>query len=275
MGNQEQYAKRMEKNIDDKLVLFDFMGQKMQENLTILDFGCGSGGIFAYLNSLYPNSTLVGFDKSKFMIERAKEKHPNGIFLLNFEELESFIKENKLFDCIILNSVLHEIYSYENRFDSVIELLKKLSQYLETNGKFLIRDGILDTKSVDNSDELETYELNNPKEGKIFLEEYRKLSPFPNNLSIQDGQITGPWHEVREFLNKYTWGFESLYRESQEIVNFASIDMYHEIFNKAGLKIEKELLLSQEDYFSHLKKIIKIGNKRWKTKIVFSAFKNN
>jgi len=272
MGNQEQYARRMEKNIDDKLVIFDFM--EKNGDLNILDFGCGSGVIFDYLNTLYPNSTLVGFDKSKFMIERAKEKHPNGIFLLTFEELDSFIKDNKRFDYIILNSILHEIYSYENRFDSVIGLLKKLSEYLEDNGKFIIRDGILDTESVGNMDEIEKFELNNLKEAEMFLEKYTKLSPFPNNLSIQDGHITGLWHEVREFINKYTWGFESLYRESQEIVNFASKEMYQEIFNKAGFKIEKILLISQEDFFSHLKKIVRIGNKRWKTKIVFSAIKN-
>lgn len=273
MGNQEQYAKRMEKNIDDKLVIFDFMEKEGEDNFTILDFGCGSGGIFDYLYTLYPTSISVGFDKSKFMLARAKEKHPDGIFLLTFEELDSFIKKNNHFDYIILNSVLHEIYSYGNGFNSVVALIEKLSSYLAKNGKFIIRDGILDTTSVANMNKSERYELNNPKEAKIFLEKYTKLSPFQNHLSIQNKDITGPWYEVREFLNKYTWGFESLYRESQEIVNFASKDVYHEIFKKSGFKIEKELLISQEDFFSHLNKIVKIGNKRWNTKIVFSAEK--
>lgn len=271
MGNQGQYAKRMEKNIDDKLIIFDFMEKK--EDLNILDFGCGSGGIFGHLSTLFPKSKLVGFDKSEFMIKRAKENNPNGIFLSTFEDLELFVKENSNFDYIILNSLLHEVYSYENGFDSVVELIKTLSKYLKENGSFIVRDGILDTTSAEDMNEEEKFELINPKEAKEFLDEYSELSPFPNNLLIENGYITGSSREVREFFNKYTWGFESLYRESQEIVNFASKEMYYEIFEKAGFKIDKELLVSQEDYFMHLKKIINIGNKRWNTKFIFSAIR--
>lgn len=275
MNNNKQYALRMEKNINDKLVIFDFMEKNPREKLNILDFGCGSGSLITHLETLYPKSKLVGFDKSEFMIKRAKENSHVGLFLSRFDELELFVKNNGHFDYILLNSVLHEIYSYENRFDSVVDLLKKLSQYLRNKGNYIVRDGLLDTTSVTDENQTEQIELINPEEAMSFLNEYTKLSPFPNKLSIEDGKITGRCNEVREFLNKYTWGFESLYRESQEIVNFASKDMYHELFNLAGFKIERELILSQEDFFSHLSKIVKIGEKRWNTKIVFSAIKRN
>jgi len=258
-----------------QLVIFDFIERDPKGDINIFDFGCGSGSLITHLETLYPKSKLVGFDKSEFMIKRAKENNHVGLFLSRFDELELFVKNNGYFDYILLNSVLHEIYSYENRFDSVIDLLKKLSQYLKDKGKYIVRDGLLDTTSVTDKNQTEQIELIDPEEATSFLDEYTQLSPFPNKLSIEDGKITGRWNEVREFLNKYTWGFESLYRESQEIVNFASRDMYHELFNLAGFKIEKELILSQEDFFSHLSKIVKIGEKRWNTKIVFSAIRSN
>ena len=216
----------------------------------------------------------MGFDKSDFMIERAKENYPNNIFLSKFDELDAFILENGLFNYIILNSLLHEIYSYEDGFVSVVELLKTLSKYLTNSGRIIVRDGVLDTASCSNIHEVESFKLRNVEEAKTFLNEYTYLSPFPNHLTIQNGNITGAWYEVREFLNKYTWGFDSLYREAKEIVNFASLEMYRNLFSKAGYVIEDMKLVKQEEYFTYLNKIIEVNDSRWNTKIVFSAKKN-
>ena len=274
MGNEQVYAQRMEGNVDDKLIIFDFIRNKEPERNNILDFGCGSGSIFKYLNTMHPSSISVGFDKSDFMLARAKENYPNNIFLSTFEELNAFVVENGSFNYIILNSLLHEIYSYEDGFTSVVEVLKILSRYLTNTGSIIVRDGVLDTTSCSNIYEIESFKLRNVEEARTFLNEYTYLSPFPNHSTIQDGNITGIWYEVREFLNKYTWGFDSLYREAKEIVNFASLEMYENIFTKAGYRIKDMKLVKQEEYFTYLNKIIEVNDSRWNTKIVFSAKKN-
>ncbi|HNW33158.1 MAG TPA: hypothetical protein PKL44_02880, partial [Candidatus Dojkabacteria bacterium] len=64
MNNNKQYALRMEKNINDKLVIFDFIERDPKGDINILDFGCGSGSLITHLETLYPKSKLVGFDKS-------------------------------------------------------------------------------------------------------------------------------------------------------------------------------------------------------------------
>lgn len=275
MVNQEQYAMRMEDNVDDKLIILDFIESKENQKYNILDFGCGSGSIYDHLYNSYPNSQVVGFDKSDFMINRGKENHPQGIFFSKIEELNSFREKEGNFEYIILNSILHEVYSYEHGFVPVVELLEGLSKYLTDTGQFIVRDGILDVNSVDNMHQVEQYRLRDPKEAMEFLREYKYLSPFPNHLVIEDGVIRGVWYEVREFFNKYTWGFDSLYREAKEIVSFATLDMYEDIFSKLGFHIVSKQLVTQEEYFMYLDKIIDIGDKRWNTKVVFSALKGS
>lgn len=272
--NQEVYAMRMEDNVDDKLVILDFIEEIENKDFNILDFGCGSGSIFKRIYSSFPNARVVGFDKSDFMIKRAKENHPMGVFFSTYEELDSFKESEGDFKYIILNSLLHEVYSYGNGFKSVVELIQKLSGYLTNDGRFIVRDGILDIESIDSLDQIEQYKLRNVEEGQRFLQEYNGLSPFPNNLKIEADNIIGPWHEVREFLNKYTWGFDSLYREAKEMVNFATIEKYQELFSKAGFTIEREILITQEEYFKYVNKVINIRDVKWNTKIIFSASRN-
>ena len=69
-------------------------------------------------------------------------------------------------------------------------------------------------------------------------------------------------------------GVRQLYREAKEIVNFASLEMYRNLFSKAGYVIEDMKLVKQEEYFTYLNKIIEVNDSRWNTKIVFSAKKN-
>lgn len=265
----------MEDNVDDKLIILDFIEAKEKQSYNILDFGCGSGSIYKELYTSNPNTQVVGFDKSDFMINRAKENHPSGIFFSKFEELNSFIEGEGNFEYIVLNSILHEVYSYEEGFVSVVELLENLSKYLTESGKFVVRDGILDSSSVSDINQVEQYTVRDPDEAKEFLKEYTYLSPFPNHLVVENGKIVGPWYEVREFLNKYTWGFESLYREAKEIVNFASLDMYKRLLSKFGFNIDKSRLVTQQEYFMYLDKIVDIDEKRWNTKVVFSASRKN
>ncbi len=272
--NQETYAMRMENNVDDKLIILDFIDDREDQGYNILDFGCGSGSIFRDIYNSYPNTTLIGFDKSDFMITRAKQNYPQGLFYSKYEQLDTLVKEKGAFEYIILNSLLHEIYSYEDGFNSVVELLQKLSKYLSHTGKFIVRDGILDTNSIQSLDQIEKYGLRNPQEAKLFLKKYTGLSPFSNSLKIKNDMIVGVWHEVREFLNKYTWGFESLYREAKEIVNFATLETYRKLFSRAGFNIKDEQLITQEEYFRYLDKIVEIKDRRWNTKIVFSASKD-
>jgi SAM-dependent methyltransferase len=270
--NLEKYAMRMEDNVDDKLIVLDFIEQEDQD-YNILDFGCGSGSIYGNLSASHPNAIVVGFDKSDFMIDRAQKNHPTGTFFSKIEDLSSFIEKSGKFEYIILNSILHEVYSYQDGFVSVVELLEKLSKYQTKTGQFIVRDGILDIESVTDIHQIDQYLLKKPTEAMEFLNKYTYLSPFPNHLEIKDDCIIGPWYEVREFLNKYTWGFDSLYRESQEIVNFATLEMYRRLFNKLDFSIRNKRLVTQEDYFKYLGEIVDIGNIRWNTKIIFSASK--
>jgi hypothetical protein len=155
-----------------------------------------------------------------------------------------------------------------------VELLQKLSEYLTDTGSFIVRDGILDTNSIESLDQVERYILKNPDEAELFLKKYTDLSPFSHSLRIENDTIVGVWNEVREFLNKYTWGFESLYREAKEIVNFATLETYRKLFSRAGFDIEDEQLITQEEYFAYLDKIVAIKDARWNTKVVFSASKS-
>jgi len=62
--------------------------EKEKNNLSILDYGCGYGGMQEFLlQNFGTNLNYIGFDISKEMIAAAKEKFPtNGEFLFKLKE---------------------------------------------------------------------------------------------------------------------------------------------------------------------------------------------
>lgn len=111
--NIEVYNDRMAKTLIDKIFFID----KVDADVFI-DFGCADGTVLGYLHDLFPNNYYVGYDINPDMITIAEEKNKdrNIKFFSTMDDIKKYLSK---FDsqhkvCLILNSVIHEIYSYSS-----------------------------------------------------------------------------------------------------------------------------------------------------------------
>lgn len=112
--NIDSYCFSMEKSILDKILFMSHVNANI-----IIDYGCADGFLIEYLSNLFPGIIFIGYDISAHMINLAKKrlcKKLNVILLTsNWSEIEEFIQDNSNKDmksCLLLSSVLHEVYSY-------------------------------------------------------------------------------------------------------------------------------------------------------------------
>lgn len=137
--------------------------------------------------------------------------------------------------------------------------MKRLKRdYLTPDGIIIIRDGYYDT-----NEKIVKFKMVNPVETKLFFEAYKS---YKWERPEFDGEyLIGSLSSVKEFLNKYTWGWNSLPREINEKVGFFSIEDYVELSKILDTDISIHPIL-QVNYFTYLKKIVKIEkSQRWDT----------
>ena len=120
--NIEVYNSRMAKTLIDKIFFID----KVDANVFV-DFGCADGTVLGYLVELFPDNIYIGYDISKEMIAIAKEKNV-GKNIQFYSDIKDVIKaldkiEKPYKTCLILNSVIHEIYSYSS-YEEIEEFYK-------------------------------------------------------------------------------------------------------------------------------------------------------
>ena len=108
-----------------------------KQNGRLLDVCCGTGIHYSLLSNNY---TILGIDKSKYMIDRALEKNPNGNFLNeDINKFESF----KKFDVI---TAFYDGIFYNENWKNILYKLKLL---LKKNGYLFI--SFLDKNNLENA----------------------------------------------------------------------------------------------------------------------------
>tara|TARA_Y100000589_G_scaffold319621_1_gene348405 strand:- start:11984 stop:12754 length:771 start_codon:yes stop_codon:yes gene_type:complete len=128
-------------NIDDlaqRKIENDFIFKYLNEDLTILEIGCGNGFLTSELRNRC--SQVDSCDYSEKMILQAKEVYGeknNYFFVKNI--LEPFV-DNKKYDLIICVRVLINLCSIEEQKLAIENIQKKLN----TNGKLLLLEGFLE-----------------------------------------------------------------------------------------------------------------------------------
>jgi trans-aconitate 2-methyltransferase len=93
---------------------------------SIIDIGCGPGNSTQILTEKYPNSTVIGLDSSKAMIEKAKTEFPNQIWV--YEKAEN-MDDNKKYSLVFSNAALQWIDNHET-------LIPKLWNLVDGEGAF-------------------------------------------------------------------------------------------------------------------------------------------
>lgn len=120
--------------------VYNSVDEKKSKN--ILDIGFGTG---ALTNKLYQDGgNVFGMDFSQNMIDIAKEKMPNGVFVkqdFNLGVAKEF--QNIKFDYIISSYAIHHLDN-----DKKVEFIGELKNLLKEDGKIIIADVAFETEDI-------------------------------------------------------------------------------------------------------------------------------
>lgn len=118
ISNYTSYNRGMASSIVDKCWWLNSIPNSVD---IIIDYGCATGELFAYLQTHYPNRfrQFIGIDNDITMLEVAKNRNlKNAKFYSSFENVN--VDGSRA--VLILNSVIHEILTY-NGIDSLNHIL--------------------------------------------------------------------------------------------------------------------------------------------------------
>lgn len=222
---------------------------------SILDYGCGSGLLTYKLAEAFPYATVIGYDQSLEIVEIARERFsaPNLRFTTRKDEVEG-----KGYDYIVLSSVLHEIWSHNGHtIKPVVLAFQEFRALLAPNGYLITRDNYLSANFAENI-QLLFQDKSCLREAQEFLDKLKEFLPEAlinnyNDLVFNENNLTlsGPEYQVKEFINKLTWGEESLPRESQELL-FCITERGLRHLETHDFKLVGQELYRDNDYLEYL-----------------------
>lgn len=109
--------------------LSEYFDKKKNENLTILDIGCGSGLCGECIKKIFKKSVLTGVDISSQMLIKAGEKNVYNK-LVKSDIISCFCNKNSAYDVVVASDVL----TYFGDLDSIF---KKVDSLIYKNGVFI------------------------------------------------------------------------------------------------------------------------------------------
>ncbi len=194
INNIDVYLDLMQKGMGDKLFFKDRLSSEVD---TFVDFGCADGTMLRVLNALDSSKRLIGYDISERMIEIAKANAPGIEFFSNWEDIKIDFSNS----CLILSSVIHEVYSYGTAED--VEMFWK--RVFSSGFRYVvIRDMMfseLDEQPIDLCEKAKIADNDSYSE---VLESFEKVN----------GEITSS-KQLLHFLLKYQY-FDNWEREVRE-----------------------------------------------------------
>lgn len=210
ISNYDVYTERMQKTFYDKCWWINHISSDVDR---IIDFGCADAGIFDFIDNMYPGRfTYIGIDENDEMLKIAREAYegnPRLSFYKSLKELDasSFGKNTVM----ILNSVLHELFTYKNH----IEILDFIEDVRKTKPRYIaVRDMHISTAdgvSEWNFEDTEYLEQ---------LRSYKQVTAFAEkdiNFSLEFLlKYLYPENWDREVKEKYLWNWSDFFRNTLE-----------------------------------------------------------
>lgn len=257
----DTYFRRMKSSLGDKRHILDHLVEG-----TVLDFGAGGGDLSDAIRQF--GYDVVAVDGSPAAVAKINENYPevNAVQAMGHELLDHF--PEKSFDNIVCCSILHEVFSYGDdvndpyRLESVLRMMTVFKKLLRDGGRLIIRDGVAPTDAND-----KTFIKFKNDDGMKFLNAYSELAPFYADENIAGGIrlanvdefiVEGSMRSVMEFLYTYTWGWNSLPRESQEVYGVLSLGEYVEMLSKNSFNVLNASEYVQSGYVEHLSKLVSV-----------------
>ena len=125
----------------------------------LVDFGCADGALIRHIADLFPDMEMIGYDIDRDMVLLAQEQCsdlPNVTFTTDWEVVRRQVELTKMYDgksCLVLSSVIHEVYNYALNKDEIETFWEKVlktdfdyiaSRDMIPQERFLKAEGVLD-----------------------------------------------------------------------------------------------------------------------------------
>jgi len=130
----ERYAieKQMDGLVADKYKEFFFKWTDFKnQELRVLDFGCGDGKYYGFFRKFFKEKNIFGLEISKIRVERCKNKGWRNVILIKRHEKLPF--PDRYFDLVNFDQVIEHIPNLEVNF-----YLEEFRRVLKPNGKILL-----------------------------------------------------------------------------------------------------------------------------------------
>lgn len=121
-----------------------------KEDYLFVDFGCADGTLINELQKLVPGSSFVGYDLSEEMLQRARLKTPTVKYTNDWYEVIMEIKHSSKKSVLILSSVIHEVYSYAESEQDIINFWSRVQH---TGFDYIVVRDMIPDKSIDRKSE--------------------------------------------------------------------------------------------------------------------------
>jgi len=103
----------------------------LEDNITIIDFGCGNGKILEEIKKINPKANLIGLDVSETALEQARKNLPE-VELYKINDGEKIPLKSEIADFIFSSEVIEHIYDIENAFSEMARILRPGGKILLT-----------------------------------------------------------------------------------------------------------------------------------------------
>lgn len=100
--DEHSYCSELEKSLPEKLFFIHHVSSS-----TFIEFGCARGALLSEIKKLFPSSRIIGIERHDQMRYFASNRLPSANFYSHYSESERISG-----GCLILSSVLHEVYSF-------------------------------------------------------------------------------------------------------------------------------------------------------------------
>ncbi|UCF58503.1 MAG: class I SAM-dependent methyltransferase [Candidatus Bathyarchaeota archaeon] len=197
---------------------------------TILDLGCGVGALTKSLAGKFPSSSIVGVDRSRYLL---RELHKKGIAMTVLADIQNLPLREDSFDVAVAVYVLHEIVSSKGT-NALIQILGNAADLLRSGGEFVIFDHV------------------NPGDTQILVKlSAARLAKFKEfQAKFKHRMITCQYHgeglistSMRDFYDFFTkdWALNSDLEEEEmnETHTPFTRQELQDFILKAGFKIER------------------------------------
>ncbi|GAB5409204.1 MAG: class I SAM-dependent methyltransferase [Balneolaceae bacterium] len=104
----------------------------LEKNSQILDLGCGTGKHLEQLAKKYPDSSILGLDRSKDMLRLSNRAIGNSVDIIHDTYSEDSFEKNS-FDLILCSYSL-------TMFNNIEKTIRTIKYHLKTNGVLLVVD---------------------------------------------------------------------------------------------------------------------------------------